>query len=82
MATTTLSRRIRRIGLLHSSYSADGSNRVFNYDPEMTDKGRQFIEDGLRTHMKSLRAEMRKSRGVKPAPKAEAVPAKTVKSKK
>jgi hypothetical protein len=81
--TTTVSRRIRRIGLLSSSYDANGQ-RVLNYDPEITDKGRQFIADGLRDEARNARVKMRAARGARPAPKVEAAPVKgkVAKSKK
>lgn len=75
MATTTLARRISRIGLLHSSYDANGQ-RTLSYDPEITDKGRTFIASGLRDEARAARIKMRKARGTKPAPKVEATPIK------
>lgn len=76
MATTTLARRISRIGLLPSTYSQDDGSRILNYDPEITDKGRAFIADGLRDAARSARVKMHKARGVKPAGKIEAAPVK------
>lgn len=57
----TLARRLGRVGLLPSSYTDDGQ-RILNYDPEITDKGRSFIESGIRAEHRSARLKMRQDR--------------------
>ena len=54
----TLARSISRIGLLPSAYSPTGE-RTLNYDPEISDKGRDFIAAGLRDEARKARVKMR-----------------------